>query len=212
MAERSVALSRRLRRVLNAPLLLVAVIVVLVDDVFRVFVIPAVRALARLGLIRRIEAGVAKLPPTGILMLFLIPLAIIEPFKVYALYLFGQGRFLSGAAMFVLAKVIGLGLAERLFAIGRDKLLSIRWFAWCHARALLIRDHVHAWLARSPFWQQVIRSVGFLRGKAAALRRGVARLLRLPPKGRFAAARRRVRHYRRLESDRPFRKGREIPT
>ncbi|WP_445504506.1 hypothetical protein [Microvirga sp. G4-2] len=196
MADRLVAPSRRVRRVLNAPLLLIAVVVVLVDDVFRAFVVPAMHALARLGLIRRIEAGIAKLPPTGILMLFLIPLAIIEPFKVYALYLFGQGRFLSGVLMFVLAKVVGLGLAERLFAIGRDKLLSIRWFAWCHARVLLIRDQVHAWLARTRFWPQAIRIVGFVRRKATALRHGVARLLHLRSKGRLAAARRRVRHYR----------------
>lgn len=183
-----------MRRVLNAPLLIMAVVVVLLDDVFRAVVVPAVQAMARVGLIRWIEARIARLPPVGILMLFLIPLAIIEPFKIYALYLFGQGRFLSGIMMFVLAKVVGLGLAERLFAVGRDKLLSIRWFAWCHARVLLVRDQVHAWLARTQVWQQAVRVLGFVRGKAASLRRGVARLLR--PRGRFAAARRRVRHFR----------------
>jgi hypothetical protein len=196
MAGRSVALSRSVRRVLNVPILLIAVTVVLVDDAFRSFVIPAVQVLARLRLIRRIEAAVAKLPPIGILLLFLIPLAIIEPFKVYALYLFGEGHFLSGLMMFGLAKVVGLGLAERLFAIGRDKLLSIRWFAWCHARILAVRDYVHAWLSRTRFWPQVMRIVGFVRGKAAALRRRVARLFQSRPRGRFAAARRRARHFR----------------
>lgn len=196
MADRRPSRFLSVRRILNAPLLLIAVLIVLVDDFFRAFVIPAVRALAQLGLIRRIEASIAKLPPVGILLLFLIPLAIIEPFKIYALYLFGEGRFLAGILTFMLAKVVGLGLAERLFAIGRDKLLSIRWFAWCHARALSIRDHVHAWLARTRFWPQAKRFVGFVRGRAAALRRGVARLLHLRPKGRLAAARRRVRHYR----------------
>ncbi|MEZ0169834.1 hypothetical protein [Microvirga sp. TS319] len=194
MAGRPVHPFRRMRRVLNAPLLIVAVVAVLLDDVFRSFVVPAVQALARVGLIRRIEAAIAKLPPVGILMLFLIPLAVIEPFKIYGLYLFGQGHFLSGLLMFALAKVVGLGLAERLFAVGRDKLLSIRWFAWCYARVLLIRDYVHAWLARSPVWRRAVRIIGVVRGKANALRRGVARLLR--PGGRFAAARRRVRRFR----------------
>lgn len=196
MADRPLASSRPLRRVLNAPLLVVAVIAVLLDDLFRAFVVPAVRALARIGLVRRIEAGIAKLPATGILMLFLIPLAVIEPFKLYGLYLFGQGHFLSGIGMFVLAKVVGLGLAERLFAVGRDKLLSIRWFAWCHARVLRIRDHVHGWLARTEAWRQATRILAFVRLKAGALRRGAARLLRPRARGRFAAARRRVRHYR----------------
>jgi hypothetical protein len=196
MAGGSTALSRRLKRLLNAPLLLLSVLVVLLDDAFRALVIPAVRALARLALIRRLEARIARLSPVAILMLFVIPLAIIEPFKIYALYLFGEGHFLSAVLMFALAKVVGLGLAERLFAVGRDKLLSIRWFAWCHARALAIRDHVHAWLARTRIWQQAMRAAGFVRGGLAALRAPVARLLQPIRKRRFAAARRRVRHYR----------------
>jgi len=196
MADQTANLARKMRRVMNAPLLAIAVIVVLVDDVFRALVIPAVRALARLGLVRRIEAGIARLPPIGILLLFLIPLAVIEPFKIYALYLLGEGRFLSALLTFALAKVVGLGLAERLFAIGREKLLSIRWFAWCHARILAIRDHTHAWLARTRFWQQAIRIVGFVRGRAAALRHGLGRLLHLRSRGRFAAARRHIRHCR----------------
>jgi hypothetical protein len=196
MASGSVALSRRLRRLLNAPLLLLAVSVVLLDDLFRMFVVPAVRFLARLALIRRLESRIARMSPTAILLLFVIPLAIIEPFKVYALYLFGEGRFLAGILMFALAKIVGLGLAERLFAIGRDKLLSIRWFAWCHARTLAIRDHVHAWLARTTTWQQAMRAVRFVRGRLAAVRVSSVRLLQNGRKGGLAAARRRVRHYR----------------
>lgn len=196
MSDRPVALSRRKRRIVNAPLLLIAVIVVLVDDAFRAFVVPAAQALARLRLMRWIEVRIAKLPPVAILLLFLIPLAIIEPFKIYALYLFGRGQFLSGVMMFVLAKVVGLGLAERLFAIGRDKLLSIRWFAWCHARTLAIRDQVHAWLARTRFWRQAKRIVSYIHEKVATLRHRLARLFHLNSKGKFAAARRRVRHYR----------------
>ena len=49
MASGSIALSRRLRRLLNAPLLLLTVSVVLLDDLFRMFVVPAVRFLARLA-------------------------------------------------------------------------------------------------------------------------------------------------------------------
>src|SRR5918998_1652300 len=146
-------LSRGLRRLTKTPLLAVTVFVVLLDDAFRAVVLPAVRALAGLALIRRVEARIAGLPPRAILLLFIVPLAVIEPFKIYALYLIGQGRFVAAAMTFVAAKVVGLGLAERLFAIGRDKLLSIRWFAWCHGRMLAIRDGVHAWLGRRRAWR-----------------------------------------------------------
>jgi hypothetical protein len=186
--------SRFLRRILNLPLLALAVIVVLTDDVFRAVVVPAVQALARVALFRRIEAVIARMPPYGILLLFLIPLAILEPFKLYALYLFSLGHFAAGVLTFVVAKVVGLGLAERLFAIGRDKLLSIRWFAWCHAKTLAVRNRVHAWLAQTRIWQQASRFVGSIRAILAHTRaRLTAFLFR---KTRFAAARRRVRRYR----------------
>jgi hypothetical protein len=184
--------SRRLRHLLRLPLLALALAAVLVDDAFRALVVPAVRALARLGLIRRIEGRIAALPPTAILLLFLIPLAIIEPFKIYALYLIGQGRFVAAAMTFVVAKVVGLGLAERLFSIGRDKLLSIRWFAWCHGRILAIRDGVHAWLERRQAWRQALRLLGAVRERLAALRLRLGHILRRGTGGWLAEARRRL--------------------
>jgi hypothetical protein len=159
---------RILRRILRLPVLALAVLVVLVDDGFRALVIPAVRKLARLRIVQRVEAAVARLPAYGLLTLFLVPLAIIEPLKIYGLFLFGQGRILSGIMVFVVAKVVGLGLAERLFAIGRDKLLSIPWFATCHGWLLAVRDVVHGWLAATAVWRQAVR---FVRGVRAFLHR-----------------------------------------
>src|SRR5919112_6280682 len=125
MSQRARSLAAVPARVMRLPLLAIAVLVVLVDDAFRAVVVPAVQALARLHLVQRLEAGVAALPPYAVLALFLVPLAILEPLKIYGLFLFGEGRFIAGILVFVVAKVVGLGLAERLFAIGRGKLLSI---------------------------------------------------------------------------------------
>ncbi|QFU17261.1 hypothetical protein [Microvirga thermotolerans] len=194
MPNPSGRLSRASRRLLNPVLLAVAVVVVLVDDAFRAFVIPAVRALARLPVVQWIERAVGRLPPYGILTLFLVPLAVIEPFKLYALYLFGQGHFASGLLTFFVAKVVGLGLAERLFAIGRDKLLTIGWFAWCFAKTIAVRDLVHAWLEGTWAWRQAKRVVRAVRAALAQAGRALGRLLRAGGgRGRLAAALRRVR-------------------
>ncbi|MBF9234323.1 hypothetical protein [Microvirga alba] len=192
----STAQLRSLKRILNAPLLVLAVIVVLIDDAFRALVVPAVRALSRLALFRRIETTIAGLPAHVILLLFIIPIAILEPFKLYALYLFSQGKLVAGVLTFVIAKVVGLGLAERLFAIGRDKLLSIGWFARCHAKVLALRDFVHGWLISTRLWQQALQVVRIVLHIAARGRTKLAALLRATDRGgRFAAARRRVRRY-----------------
>jgi hypothetical protein len=169
--------SSALGQLLRLPLLVVAVIVVLIDDAFRAAVIPGVRALARLRLVQRIEAGVAGLPAYGVLALFLVPLAVIEPLKVYGLVLFGEGRYLAGILVFVVAKVVGLGLAERLFAIGRGKLLSIAWFAACHRRVLAVRDGAYRWLEATVFWPRAKAVVRRTRDALRWVRHRLARVV-----------------------------------
>jgi hypothetical protein len=192
MSHSSRSHSSILGRLLRPPLLVLAVIVVLVDDAFRAAVVPAVRALARLHLVQRVEAAVARLPPYAVLALFVVPLAILEPLKIYGLFLFGEGRFLAGILVFVVAKVVGLGLAERLFAVGRDKLLSIGWFAACHRRVVGIRDVVHDWLETTTFWPKAKVFVARVRDRLRVVRAGIARLASgLGGDGRLVAAARR---------------------
>src|SRR3954468_21274361 len=155
---------RRIRRLLTLPLVLVAVVLVLFDDLFRPWVKAAVARLARLPLWRWIESRIERLPPYATLALFLIPIAIIEPLKVYALYLMGSGHVIAGILTFVVAKIMGVGLAERLFAISRDKLLSIGWFAWCFDRAVALKDTVHDWVTQSPAWALAMRLTARPRG------------------------------------------------
>ena len=185
------------KRVLRAPILVVAATIVLVDEAFRALFVPAIRAVARLEPVRRVEALVAGLPPYATLALFLIPLAVIEPLKLYGLFLFGQGRWISGTVTFVVAKVVGLGLAERLFAISRDKLLSIRWFAWCYRKLVGLKDAIHAWLLATSFWPATVRLVRRVREALAAARRSLgsfgARARRGTLAARLAAARRLAR-------------------
>lgn len=143
---------RWMRRVLTLPLVLVAVAVVLFDDLFRPWVKAAAARLARLPLWRWIESRIARLSPYATLALFLIPVAIIEPLKIYALYLMGLGHVIAGVLTLVAAKIVGVGLAERLFAVSRGKLLSIPWFAWCFSNAVALKNVAHGWITRSWAW------------------------------------------------------------
>ena len=184
-----------LKRVLLAPVAVLAAIIVVVDDLFRSFVGPAVRWLASLRPIQRIESAVAALPPYPTLALFLIPMAIIWPIKLYALYLIGLGHWAMGMAAFVVAKVVGIGLAERLFALSRDKLLSIGWFARAYHAVTAVRDRVHDYLKTTRFWPAFVRFVRRLREGLRRAKAGAAAVLRrLAPRtlvpGFWARARR----------------------
>lgn len=178
-----------------APMLVVAAAFVLLDDLFRSAVVPAVASLARWRPFRRLEAWIAGLSPYATLALFLIPLAVIEPFKIVALYFLSEGRWIAGILTFVAAKVVGIGLAERLFAISRAKLLSIGWFARAHGWVIASKDYVHAYLLTTRFWPALMRLTRRVRDWLARIKLAIrARFRRIGASGslggRFSTARR----------------------
>lgn len=84
---------------------------------------------------------IARLPPQAVLLLFIIPMLIILPFKLGALWLIGHGRFVSGALVFIAAKFAGVGVAAFIFDAAREKLLSMAWFA-----------RLYAWVIAAQHW------------------------------------------------------------
>lgn len=129
-----------------------------------------VRAIPLAHLKAAIAAGVNRLPPFVVLFVFAIPMAILLPFKLAALWLFAQGQFLLGAGVFVLAKLVGVAVAAFLFETCKPKLLQMAWFArlyawfvrvwtWAHGIVDPIKARIRAWAGRL---RQRARS-GFMR-------------------------------------------------
>jgi len=105
--------------------------------------------------VNRLGRWLASLGPYPTLVLFLVPLAVLEPIKPIGLYLIGSGRVRRGVLVIVVGEVLKITLVERLFELSRDKLLSIPAFAWCHGM-------VTGWLAvlhALPIWQRLLRYV-----------------------------------------------------
>ena len=92
----------------------------------------------------RLSTLVARLPAPVVLLIFIIPVIVIEPFKLAAFYFIGHGRVFLGVMTFIAAKFVGVGLVAFLFDLCRDKLLTIGWVRWVYDRAML----VHAWAHR----------------------------------------------------------------
>jgi hypothetical protein len=101
--------------------------------------------IARLPLVRHLEAGIARLPPWAALVVLVLPLAVFVPAKLMAVWLIGSGRTGRGVAALIAAKVIGTALIARIFALTRPALLKLPWFAALYARWVTWKD---TWLAR----------------------------------------------------------------
>jgi hypothetical protein len=92
------------------------------------------------GLRRSIEA----LGPYQSLVLLLIPVSLVEPLKLVAVAIAGDGHWITGAAVIIGAYAVSLLVIERLFLIVKPKLLTLGWFAWLWSRVLTARAKVFA--------------------------------------------------------------------
>jgi hypothetical protein len=98
--------------------------------------------------LRRIKIALARwvsqLSPAFTLILFIVPMGLLLPFKLAGLWMLARGYLLSAATTLVLAKVVGLGLTAFIFDVTRPKLLKLAWFRWIYDLVLSWRDWAHA--------------------------------------------------------------------
>ena len=149
-----------MKKALKPLFYLLAVIYFLVDAVFMAAAVPAGRWLGDRLVSNRIRNWIVSLRPYPTLMLFAVPVIILEPVKPLAIYLIGTKHVVAGITLFVLGEIIKLVLVERLFAISREKLLSIPAFAWgfgkyCFAKNWIVSleayRKIQTWVRRARY-------------------------------------------------------------
>ena len=118
--------------------------------------------------VRWCEARIAGLPPYAALVAFLIPVAILVPFKLVALWLIARGHALLGLEVFIVAKIVGTALVARIFTLSRPALLTIGWFARLHAAFTAWRDRLYAYVKSLPAWQAARAWIATVRGTLRA--------------------------------------------
>jgi hypothetical protein len=75
-----------------------------------------------------LRATIERLGPYQSLALLLVPAGIVEPLKLIAVAVAGDGHWITGTAMIVVAYGASLLLVERLFRIVKPRLLTLPWF------------------------------------------------------------------------------------
>ena len=111
--------------------------------------------LARLPLWARGEAWLRGLPPWGALLAFVVPVLLLLPVKLLALFLFGEGHVASGVAVLVVAKLIGTAIVARIFQLVEGTLMRIPLFARWYPRWKAWKDSVLTLVRQSRPWRTV---------------------------------------------------------
>jgi hypothetical protein len=86
---------------------------------------PVQRCGTRSSIRHRIE----QLGPYQSLVLLAVPTSIVEPLKLAAVAIAGEGHWITGTVVIIAAYCTSVFAIERLFAIVKPKLLTLNWFA-----------------------------------------------------------------------------------
>ena len=112
------------------------------------------RWLGRFGVMRWLDARLARLPPFAALLMLCLPMLLLFPFKIAGLWMIASGRFFSGCLLMLVAKVLSTAVIARIFLACKPQLLQMPWFARLHAWTCALRDRIHHWIAEQPAWRQ----------------------------------------------------------
>jgi hypothetical protein len=106
---------------------------------------------------RFIHRFLNRIGPYQALLILAVPLAIVEPLKLVALFVVGGGHFIAGLLIMICAYTGSLFITERLFVVLKPKLLTLPWFAVAWQWFVTVRDKLIYWLRRT--WTRLRRNV-----------------------------------------------------
>jgi hypothetical protein len=92
-----------------------------------------------------LRRAIQKLGPYQSLALLLVPVTLVEPLKLVALVVAGEGHWLTGTAMIVGAYAVSLLFVERLFRVVKPKLMTLSWFAKLWTQWMALRNKLSPW-------------------------------------------------------------------
>lgn len=147
----------RLKRLLRLPFEIILVPLILLDELARPIYRPLLRWIASWRIMHRLDKWIGALHPLAILMLLAIPFAFAEPMKVVSLLWIADGHFKTGTVTLVLAYLMSFVIVERIYHAGRDKLLTIGWFAWAMGIMVSLRATLLDWVHQTALWQAAKR-------------------------------------------------------
>jgi hypothetical protein len=86
-----------------------------------------------------VRGYIERLGPYQSLLILAIPTSLVEPLKIVAVAVGGEGHWITGTVMIIAAYSCSLLFIERLFRVVKPKLLTLPWFARLWNWVLLVR-------------------------------------------------------------------------
>ena len=115
-------------RRLTRPLLILLAIVFLIEAWLWRHLEPIVEWIVARIPLRAVKAWIAgairKLPPAATLVVFIVPVVALFPFKLLGLWLLANQQWIGATVVLVLAKLVGVAITAFVFEVTKPKLLQ----------------------------------------------------------------------------------------
>jgi hypothetical protein len=122
------------------------------------------------------------MPPAATLVVFCVPVLLLLPLKVLALWMLAHEHWLGALAVLALAKAVSLGVTAFIFDLTRPKLLQLAWFRLLYER--VTRGLVWAHALIDPIKRRLRRALRMLApgraGRALRLLMRIRRRMQAP--------------------------------
>jgi len=156
-----------LKRLTTPPLVVLAVLVMLVEE-------HLWRALARLGAwvgrwppLAAAEARLAAAPVAVCLAALLAPATLLLPVNAVVVWLMAAGHFGVGLVVLLAAKLAATAMVARIYAICLPKLETVGWFVRVRDAVVAAKDWSHRKLEATAAWRWARRVLRTVRDKLA---------------------------------------------
>lgn len=150
---------------LLTPLIFVLAVVLVFEEWLWEYFKRQLHRLSHLPWVAATEKALRSLAPLPSLCLMILPILILLPFKILALYALAHGYRFLGVLVFILAKLTGTAMGAYLFDLVRPQARKIPWFDRFYSDLIALIQRAKAWLHAQPLYVRTQRGMHQLKLK-----------------------------------------------
>jgi hypothetical protein len=141
-------------------LILVIIFIIFEELIWEGIAKPIYEAIHSLEILQKIEAKLQHINAYVILIIFVVLLATVETFGIYAGMLFVSGQVILGLSLY-LTKIPIAAFTFWLFRVTEDKLMTFGWFKWVYEKIMT----AIAWLKSREMYVKTMERLKMLKAR-----------------------------------------------
>jgi hypothetical protein len=112
---------------------------------------------SRILRLEKFDAWLLAASPNQALLAFFIPLIVVTPFNLLAVFLLTHGSIVQGIALEIIVKLVGTLLIARIFRLVKTALLTFIWLAKIYHSVTSVLHWAHEQIKHTQIYQTSLK-------------------------------------------------------